>query len=90
MKILIFLIPLVAIICGCNTTTFHVEKSDGSKAIITNSRWFWKTGSYSASLSTNGTATLSASESGVDADAIKAAAAGAAQGVAAGLTQTVK
>lgn len=86
MKTLI-LVPTLLALCACNATTFHVKKPDGSEATITNSRWFWKTGNYSASLSTNGTASLSASESGVDAAAIQAAASGAAQGAAAGLSQ---
>ena len=70
-KTLTALTGLALIACGCNTTNFTASKPDGTKVSITNSRLFWTTDSYSASLKGD-EATLSANKSKTDTEAIGA------------------
>ena len=76
MKKTFALIGLAALACGCNTTHFSVtnfdEQGRKTKTVeITNRRALWATEGYSASYNTNG-ATLTASKSSVDKDALAA------------------
>jgi len=67
------------LLTGCNTTSFHAEKMDGTKITITNQRLLWASEDYSATLTTNG-ASLSAKKSNVDKDAVGAIVEGAVTG----------
>jgi hypothetical protein len=67
MKTLI-LIPILALVAGCNSTSFKATKPDGTTVSISNTRFLFATENYSATLTTNG-ATLSATKSGVDGEA---------------------
>lgn len=71
-----------ALLCvGCNTTSFERTMPDGSTVRVANSRVFWSTESYEATMTETG-ATLKAEKSRADAQAIKAAAEGVARGLA--------
>ncbi len=75
----LILIPIIACLTGCNTTTFKASKSDGTIVEIRNSRVWWSTEAYAVNLTTNG-ASLTASKSTVDSAAIGAAVTGAVDG----------
>lgn len=78
----IFALAVVSIFCvGCNTTSFERILPDGSTVSVSNSRVFWSTESYEATMTETG-ATLKAEKSREDAQAIKAAAEGVARGLA--------
>ena len=72
----LFLIPVLALAAGCNTTSFKATKPDGTTVQIVNTRILFSTENYSATLTTNG-ATLSATKSGVDGEASAAIVAAA-------------
>lgn len=69
MKATMAIIFTAAICCGCNTTRFDATKPDGTKLVITNTRFLWATDSYVATFTTNG-ASLSANKSNVDREAL--------------------
>lgn len=76
----LFLIPLVALLAGCNTTTFVQTSKDGSSLSVANHRFLWTSDSFTASFNTNG-ASLTANKSSADSAAIAAIAQGVAQGL---------
>ena len=64
MKKLILIIPLF--IAGCDTTNIQ-----GPNWKATNTRFLWSTESFTASMATNGTATIQATASNPDEESIK-------------------
>lgn len=58
-------------VAGCNTTQFTATKPDGTKVTIINTRCFWSTDSYAASL-TPDKAELMANKSRPDSEALAA------------------
>ena len=81
-KTLAALTACALVACGCNTTNFTATKPDGTKVSITNSRLFWTTDSYSATLKGD-EATLSANKSKTDTEAITAVVTAAVSSAAA-------
>ena len=78
--LLAFSLPLLFV--GCAVTTFDATKADGTKVHVTNTRLFWTTDSYAASIA-NDKASLTANKSSVDKEALAAVVQGAVQGAAA-------
>jgi len=73
---------------ACNTTVVDqtiVVNGVTNHVHVANSRFLWKTEGYKATPTTNGYYSIDCKGSGTDADSIKAAAQGAAEGTARGL-----
>lgn len=70
-------VMLLVVVCGCSVS--HISKGD-FKAF--NGRFIWNTEGFRASLSTNGSGTISIEKSNPDAQTAEAVA----RGVAAGMT----
>lgn len=80
MKTTLALIIVAVISSGCAVTTFDATKKDGTAVHVTNTRLFWSTDSYTASIE-DSKAALTANKSNVDKEALSAvvsAAVGAA------------
>ena len=82
LSILCALCALCGSFTGCAVTTFDATKADGTQVHVTNTRLLWSTDSYTASIGAD-KASLTASKSNVDKEALAAVIQGAVQGAAA-------
>lgn len=76
-------VTLMAILSGCNSTTFTQTAPDGSQLTVSNHRLFWQTGNATAAATTSNGSRLSLTiaNSKGDAATIQAVAAGVAAGL---------
>ena len=73
-------IGVLAVLTGCNSTSFTATKPDGTIINVKNSRLLWSTEAYAVNLTSN-SASLSATKASADAAAFAAIAEGVAKGL---------